>query len=131
MGLFFKKTKKEIIANPEEIITNKKNYPIHYSNHFKGFKKFAFVVYGNDEAMENNEVLCSKDLSNSTFEFLCQNCKTKYFDGRMALLYLNGIKIGAIFDENELEIIENNQIEKVHLEPGADKRLHLFVKIIE
>lgn len=126
MGLFKRKEKQQI--EEKQIDRNEKRYIIPYSTHFKGFKIFPVIVYGNNETEKNNELLCNKEILNPTFEFICFNEETNHFKGRMCLIYIDGLKAGAIFDNEQIKQIENGHILKVHVEKKNDYRLRFFVK---
>ena len=126
MGLFKRKEKQQI--EEKQIDRNEKRYIIPYSRHFKGFKIFHVVVYGNDETETNSKLLCERDISNSTFEFICFNEDTKHFQGRMCAIYIDGLKAGVIFDNEQIKQIENGQILKIHVEKKGDYRFTYFVK---
>ena len=50
----------------------------------------------------------------------------------MSEIYIDDFKIGSIFDNEQLELIENGQIEKIHFENDENKsRLKIFVKYKE
>ena len=118
--MFFKKkpkpTVKKVPAAPK-IDEDAKEYQIPYSKNFRGFKRFKMVVYGNDEIRANNEKYYNKDFSESTFVFRCFNCES---GERIAHLYIDGIKMGTIFGPDQLFAIENDLIEKVHVEPDEE-----------
>lgn len=109
--MFFKKKAPEPQKNTEPI---KKVYKLEYSKGFRGFKKFAMNVHGDKECEQNNERDYKKDFSGSTFEFVCFN-----YDGlnRAAVLYIDGIKMGWIYDEDQIKDIESGRIVKIHIEP--------------
>lgn len=109
--MFFRKKVQETPKPAEPI---KKVYQIPYSKGFRGFKQFALNVHGDKESEQNNEKNYKNDFSGSTFEFVCFN-----YDGlnRMAVLYIDGIKMGSVFDAEQISAIENGKIEKIHIEP--------------
>jgi hypothetical protein len=129
MGLFNRKQK--TIEQKQEFEKDEKKYIIPYSKGWRGFKKFPVVVYGDEETENNNRILCKQDVSNCTFEFVCFNEKTIYYDGRMCLIYIDGVKVGAIYDNEQIQQIENGQIEKIHVENKTDYRFSYFVKYKE
>ena len=130
MGIFKRKTKE--VEEKQEFERNEKRYILPYSKNFRGFKRFAFVVFGDETSEQNNKQLLNNDFSNCTFEFVCFNCETKYFKGRMTNIFIDGLKIGAIFENEQISDIENGQIEKIHVEKDINReRLTLFVKYKE
>lgn len=108
----FKKKKEE--QKSELIINNKFNIP--YSKGFKGFKKFQVVVHGDKESEKNMNYFYDKDLSNATFEFadIFENGCSKIF------LYINGLKVGMIWNDDQINAIKNELIEKIHAEPKEE-----------
>lgn len=109
----FKKKKEE----PKQMsIVEEKRYPIPYSKGFKGFKKFRVVVFGNEESEKNMNYFYNKDLSNSVFEFVCKQEN----DYKLMCLYIDNLKVGAIFDDDQIYAIENGLIEKIHAEPKEE-----------
>ena len=109
----FKKKKEE----PKQMsIVEEKRYPIPYSKGFKGFKKFRVVVFGNEESEKNMNYFYNKDLSNSVFEFVSKQEN----DYKLMCLYIDNLKVGAIFDDDQIYAIENGLIEKIHAEPKEE-----------
>ena len=49
----------------------------------------------------------------------------------MCCVYIDGLKVGAIFDEEQIKHIENGQIIKIHVEKKNALRFTYFVKYIE
>ena len=130
MGLFKRKEKQQIEEKPK-LNRNEMHYIIPYSKNFRGFKKFGVSVYGNETSEKNNKELLNKDLSKSKFEFVCFNSFEHYI-GRMAILYIDGLQVGAVFDNDLLSDIENRRIEKIHTEPKElNERLIFLVKYKE
>ncbi len=128
MGLF-KKKEKEPQTQTKISEENKKIYIIPYSKHFKGFKNFPVVVFGNDVSMENSEKLYNCDVSNYEFKFVCLNSYNN--NGRFAFVYINNMQVGSVFDIEQINAIENGRIEKIHVEKKEnDKRFSFFVKYI-
>lgn len=101
---------------PQESLKNKKEYEIPYSKNFRGFKRFHVVVHGYEESEKNNEKLYNQDLSSMTIKFICFNGQ----QGRMAFLYADNYKLGAVFDDDQLYAIEHKKIEKIHFEPKEE-----------
>ena len=102
---------------PQESFKNKKEYESPYSKNFRGFKRVHVVVHGYEESEKNNENLYDKDLSSMTIKFIC-------FDGqhgRMAFLYADNYKLGAVFDDDQIYAIEHKKIEKIHFEPKEEE----------
>ena len=109
----FKKKKEE----PKQMsIVEEKRYPIPYSKGFKGFKKFRVVVFGNEESEKNMNYFYNKDLSNSVFEFVSKQEN----DYKLMCLYIDNLKVGTIFDDDQIYAIENGLIEKIHAEPKEE-----------
>ena len=131
--MFLFKKKKE---DPKQIsIVEEKRYPIPYSKGYRGFKSFQVSVYGYEESEKNMRYFYDKDLSNSVFEFV----STTDNDYKLMCLYIDNLKVGAIFDPNQVYAIENGLIEKIHAEPKKEivlgnkcteerHRLSIFVK---
>ena len=118
--MFFKKK--------AEFTKDEKRYIIPYSKRFKGFKHFIVTVHGYEIAEKNNLAILDKDLSNSQFEFVCFN----YENGRMAQLLIDGLNVGAVFEESQINAIENGLIEMIHSEVKQNQeRLTYFVKYKE
>lgn len=110
--MFFKKKETKKKAAPI-----KKVYEIPYSKGFRGFKRFLLTVHGDEESEKNNEKLYNKDFSCSKFEFVCFN-----YDGlnRVAVLYIDGVKMGCVYAEDQIREIETGKIEKIHIEPREE-----------
>lgn len=110
--VLFKKKKEE---QKSEFIINKK-YKIPYSKGFKGFKKFQVVVHGDKESENNMNYFYDKDLSNATFEFaeIIEN------DCSKIILFINDLKVGMIWDDDQISAIKNDLIEKIHAEPKEE-----------
>ena len=105
--LFKRKSVSETAQN------NEKTYEFPFSRSFRGFKRFPIIVYGDKESEENNERLYKNNFSSSIFTFVCSNFETM----RKAVLFIDGNKIGTVFDEKQVYAIENKQIELIHVEP--------------
>lgn len=113
--MFFKKKKKQQpIKKP--VVTHVKNYEIPYSRNFRGFKRFHMRVHGDEVAEKNSELLYNKDLSGSTFKFVCYNTEWE----RVADLYVDSLKVGTVYDSDQIFAIENGLIEKIHSEPKEE-----------
>lgn len=118
--MLFKKKEKSSI--------DEKRYVIPYSKNYRKFKHFIVSVHGNNLAEKNNSILLNKDLSNSQFEFVCFN----YDNGRMAQLLIDGMIVGAVFENEQIQAIENGLIEQIHSEIKQEQgRLTFFVKYKE
>ena len=129
MGIFKRKIKE--IEVKQEFERNEKKYTIKVSSHFKGFKRFPVVIHGNETSEQNNDFFLKTSLDNTTlFEFVVFNEKTISFEGRMSLVFINNRQVGAVFDPEQIQAIENNMIEKIHIETSGDK-LKFFVKYKE
>lgn len=113
-----KKTTKSayVQKKPQSALKDMKIYEIPYAEHFRGFKRFPVVVHGDVESEKNNELIYDKDFSTFEYRFICFTGK----NGRMAFLYADKCKIGAIFDDDQIYAIEHNKIEKIHLEPREE-----------
>lgn len=134
--LFSKKKdqpEKELAPDRQE-----KAYPIPYSKGFKGFKRFPVVVHGDSTSETNNEQLYNVNLSECAFKFVCSTGD----HGRYAILFIDNKKVGAIFDAEQVQAIEQEQIEMIHAESKEEtiiggngteikRRLYYFVKYKE
>ena len=130
MGLFSKKAKTVEQANKVKDL-HEKRYSIPYSKNFRGFKKFPIWVHGNEEAMKNNKILCKMELTDPKVVFVCMDQENVHPKTRMALVFVDDIKAGAVFvsDEDRVSPIENGLIEAVHIEKDMnEERLRFFVK---
>lgn len=109
------------------------------SEHFKGFKKFPMVVYGNKEAEKNNALLVGQRLPGRKIVFneITSRNNTNYFS-----VSIDGLIVGAIFDDSQIQSLKNGMIEKVYakcenstiIESDKDvkrNRIFLFVKFKE
>lgn len=114
--MFFKK-KARIAPTKTSFNLDMKEYQVPYSKGFRGFKTFPLVVYGKEEIMANNEKYYNKDFSNSTFVFKCYNCEN---GERAASLYIDGVIMGTAFRPDQLFAVENDLIEKIHIEPEEE-----------
>lgn len=99
------------------------------ASHYKGFKAFPMVVYGNDEAMKNNKALNSTDLAGKTISFQKESNYVK--------VIIDNLWVGTIFDSEQIESLKDvsavyarNDIETVIGKKTTEKRarIHLFVK---
>lgn len=126
MGLFKHKETKQ--SEQKQIDRNEKRYNISYSTHFKGFKTFPVVVHGNEETEKNNKLLLNNDFSNSVFEFVCYDENTQKYNGRVCNVFIDNLKVGSVFDEEQIKQIETGQIVKIHVEKKNNERLTYFVK---
>ena len=115
--MLFKKKKKPAPAQPKPIARNEKVYEMPYSKGFRGFKRFAMSVHNDKEAETNNEKLYNNDFSGSRFQFVCF---TDQYNSRVAALYINGVKMGNVYDQNQVYAIEHGLIEKIHVEPKEE-----------
>lgn len=131
MFLFKKKNEKP----KQNTFVEEKRYLIPYSKGFRGFKKFSVSVHGYEESEKNMNYFYDKDLSNSVFEFVSFKGK----DSKLMCLFIDDLKVGAVFNDAQIYAIENGLIEKIHAEPkeeiiGGTKeteirhRLSIFVK---
>lgn len=108
------------------------------SSGFRGFKKFPIVIYGNKEAEANNEEICKSNLKGAQIEF-----RQTETNGKKALaVFVNGLKIGTVFDEGQIKSMTSGNIEAVYVKPDAETvadasgvitrdRAKLFVKYKE
>ena len=100
MGLFSKLFRKTEQAT---------EYTFILDDHYRGFKRFHMVVYGDKESEMNNERF-SEDLSGHEIKFIKDT-----YDGKLFYkVYIDGLKVGAIFDEDQIRIIENGCIDAVY-----------------
>lgn len=110
------------------------------SKSFRGFKAYPIVVYGDAESEKNNELLSSVDMAGK--HILFKLVKTQNHPEPFLLVYIEDVKIGAVFDQNEIYAMSNSHIESVFCKFEAEKvignreiitrhRARLFVKIIE
>lgn len=99
------------------------------SEHFRGYKAFPMVVYGNDLSEKNNELLKNVSLPGHTITF-------NYLSDRVQVL-IDNKQVGAIFNQNQIEslsrvsaVYARSDVETVVHSKGTLKRnrLHLFVK---
>ena len=132
MGLFGKKH--QPAPQPKQIDKHVKVYRIPYSKGFRGFKKFPIVMHGIKDAEANQRILHDKDISNSTFEFVCMDGD---FGVRFARFYIDGMLAGAVYDAELVHEIENVWIEQIHAEPDAENIIsstgtetRLFLRIL-
>lgn len=105
--------------------------------HFRGYKRFYMVVYGDKESERNNEKF-SGDLSGKEITFVESYNPKHYY-----AVYLDNKKIGAIFDQNEVEQLTTLMITAVYAKVEEEtvidkiqgaitrKRIRLFVKYSE
>lgn len=109
--MFFKK---RVHEKPKAAEPIKKVYEIPYSKGFRGFKRFRLTVHGDAESERNNEKFYNNDFSGSKFEFVCFN-----YDGlnRVAVLFIDGVKMGCVYDPDQIKDIESGKITQIHIEP--------------
>ena len=111
--LFGKKRKPQL----KSIQRDEKSYIIPYSKGFRGFKRFPMRVHGDRVSEKNNESLYNNDFSCSSFKFVCFNDDS---GNRVAFLYIDGYKMGTIYDSEQLYAIEHEMIEMIHIEPKEE-----------
>ncbi len=136
-NLLKKKTNSTPESNPENNKTVKK-YEYVLTDHFKGYKRFPIVIHGNKENEENNETVSDWKFPGKKLEFL-----ESYYDNNLYIAVLiDGTKVGAIFDDEQISMIRSGKIEAVYarseaetsLSQGAAGEIHkvrLFVKVKE
>ena len=104
---------------------------------FRGYKKLYLTVYGNEESEKNNEHFTGCELSHKTAVFEYYRNESSGF----ILVYIDGLKIGALFDESQIMNFLNNKIEAIHAHMKEETiatsrgaivrhRVELFAKII-
>ena len=102
------------------------------AKHFRGFHKFAMAVHGDSEAEKNNLKFRGKDVIGHPLVF-------RDISPTATIVLLDGLKIGTIYDEDELRTIRTNRITDVYVKfeedtiIGSDKvekrfRAHLIIK---
>lgn len=129
MGIFKHKDKRT--EETPSIERNEKRYIIKVSSHFRGFQRFPVVIHGNETSEQNNDFFLNTSLDNTTlFEFVVFYERTIAFEGRMALVFINNKQVGAVFDTEQIQAIENDLIEKIHIVTSEDK-IKFFVKYRE
>ena len=107
-----------------------KEYTYTTAKHFKGFHKFPMVVYGDKEAMSNQEKFRGRDVTGLPIVF------RDYGDG--AAVILDGLKIGTLYRE-QLQALRSGAITDVYVkfeeetiigknETEQRFRAHLIVK---
>jgi hypothetical protein len=92
------------------------------AKHFRGFHKFLMTVYGDQEAMKNQEKFRDRDTTGLPIVF------RDYGEG--AAVILDGLKIGTIYRE-QLQTLRSGAITDVYVKfEDADGvfRAHLIVK---
>ncbi len=108
------------------------------SSGFRGYKRFPIVVYGNAEAEKNNEELGATVLKGKQLVFRSAMNGNRVF----LIVFIDGKRIGAIFDDAEVAEVISGKIEAVYAmmedENVADAgkvvtrhRVRLFVKYKE
>ena len=75
------------------------------AKHFKGFKKFPMVVYGNSEREQNNESLKNVSLPGRSIVFVKNRQGVDVF--------IDNLFVGAIFDHGQIKALEQGTIESV------------------
>ena len=137
MGLFSKKTKPVEDKAPEL-----RTFSFVLKDHFRGYKRFPISIYGDPEAVQNNEML-SGDLSGRSIKFVEAISDAFTEPKHYYIIYLDDIKVGHLFDDEQIEKLNNNQIlevyarieEKEYLnkkkKTETEKRIKLFVKYSE
>ena len=110
MGLFDVFKAKEPQTKEPQIIR------IPYSEHFRGFKKMAMTSFQDEEAKNNSEWMFSQDLTTGEVYFEVKNTK----EGRVALVYVNGKRVGRIEDPEKIKLLETGKVDKVHIVPQED-----------
>ena len=104
---------------------------------FRGFKRYPVVVYGDKEAETNNELLKGINMKGKLITF-------KLADDRSSgepflLVFIDGKKVGAIFDDAQVNAMTSGSIESVYAKFDAENvvdsgdiitrhRVRLFVK---
>lgn len=71
---------------------------------FRGYKQLPVVVYGDKESEKNNERLYNEELPGRTITF----SPTQYANGQtMVFVAIDGLKVGTIFDADNIKRIDN------------------------
>lgn len=108
------------------------------SKGFKGFNKFHMTVYGNNEVEKNNTKFIDS-LSGKTITFVSDHNNEK----RFYKVYIDNLQVGSIFEDIQINALDNEYIEKVYAKveektglnkegkPIKEKRIYLFVKYID
>lgn len=104
---------------------------------FRGFKRYPVVVYGDKESEANNERLKDVDMRGKliTFKLVDDRSSGKPF----LLVFVDGKKVGAIFDDAQVNAMTSGSIESVYAKFDAENvvdsgdiitrhRVRLFVK---
>lgn len=113
------------------------DYEFVQADGFLGFKSYPIVVYGDKESERNNERL--KDIDMKGKRIIFKEGKSDTYKGQFLVVFINGKKVGAIFDKAQIREMKSGKIESVYakLEPetvvykgGAvtRNRVRLFVK---
>lgn len=134
MGLF------DILKKQNKGERQAKQYDFIQASGFRGFKKYHMTVYGDAVAEANNERLCNAVTKGMRISFV--EGKSDNYKDPFLLVFLDGQKIGAIFDVDQVEAMTNGRIEAVYVKfeaetiVGNDKtitrhRARLFVKYCE
>ena len=109
MGLFGKK-KKSSPAPAEPKLVMESSFV--RSGSFRGFKRFRLTVHGITDAEQNAEKLKDADLKNAeiSFKVFLDEHKTEF-----ANVYINGLRVGIIWDEEEIQSIKKKAFDKVYV----------------
>lgn len=89
------------------------------ANSFRGFKRYIMVVHGDQEAEKNNESFKDCVLSGKLITFT--EGVSKNYKDPFLLVYIDGKKVGAIFDAAEVQSMLNRKIESVYAKMEVDK----------
>lgn len=101
------------------------------ASHYKGFKAFAMVVFGNQYAMKNNKTLNSVDLQGKPIYF------QKYPDH--VRVFIDNLWVGSLFDKDDINDLATGKITAVYAQNVIDTvvgknavekraRIRLYVK---
>lgn len=79
---------------------------------FRGFKRFPINIHGDELSEKNNELLKDKEMPGYTIIFKpgsSANYKNPFY-----LVYIENLKIGAIFDPNQVQEIQKGLFSAVY-----------------
>jgi len=93
------------------------DYEYIQAEEFRGFKSYPMVVHGDKESERNNERMKDADMAGKRITF--KEGKSDTYKEQFLVVFINGKKVGAIFDKAQIREMKSGKIESVYakLEP--------------
>lgn len=83
-----------------------KEYSYTTAKNFRGFHRFIITTHGNPEVEKNNAAFKDKDVIGHPLVFRDES-------ENAITIWLDGLKIGVVYDEDEIKVIRSSKITDV------------------